>query len=513
MKIHDIILLSIYTFIIQVSQDAFSIMNLEISINKILSYWKKGTVFEERTTVKSIKKRLVVNFMFIILITVITLEIFLINTVKQNYYQNLEDNLYNQIKMSANLYSQYFSDATLHENVLNNVDTFWKQTTAQVQIIDLDGNVLMDSIGVIPSDVSTMEDVTKALKGEKGKWIGKVSYDTEQVMAVSYPLMSGDRIVGVLRFISSLREVNREISNIAFVFIWFGVVVILISGLVSILLANSIIGPLKEVTAAAEKMALGDFKIKSKKKHNDEIGKLSDTLNYMAEEILKREQLKTDFISSISHELRTPLTSIKGWAVTLKEGYETKKILLDGLEIIEKESDRLTEMVEELLDFSKFVSNKITLHQQLTDIAEIIEHIKKQLTPRALRDQINFHVYFEENLPKTYTDEHRLKQVFINVLDNAFKFTSPGGKVSFASTYKDSYFYFCITDTGCGIPEEELPRVKEKFYKGKTSKSKNGIGLSICDEIIQRMNGILEIKSELNKGTQVIIKIPLQERA
>lgn len=462
--------------------------------------------------VKSIKKKLVINFMFIILITVITLEIFIIQTVKQNYYQNLEENLYNQLNMSTNLYQQYFSHATLEENVLYNVDTFWKQTTAQVQIIDLEGKVLMDSIGVMPSDLSKMEDVNKALKEQRGRWIGKVEYDIDPVMSVSAPLYSNHTIVGLLRFTSSLREVNQEIQNITTVFLGLGAIVIMLSGLVSLLLANSIIGPVKEVTATAEKMALGDFKVKSKKKHDDEIGKLSDTLNYMAEEILKREQLKTDFISSISHELRTPLTSIKGWAMTLKGGYESKKMLFDGLEIIEKESDRLTEMVEELLDFSKFVSHKIVLNPEQVDMTAIIKHMKKQLTPRALRDQIDFQVICEKDLPMTYTDEYRLKQVFINILDNAFNFTPAGGKVILSASYEKPYFHFCIQDTGCGIAAEELPRVKEKFYKGKTSKSKNGIGLSICDEIIQLMNGHLEIKSELQKGTEVIIQIPLQER-
>lgn len=461
---------------------------------------------------KSIKKRLVGYFMVIILVTVVALEIFLINTVKQNYYRNLEDSLYNQIKMSSDLYHKYFSDATLQENVLNNVDTFWRQVNAQVQIIDLDGNIIMDSIGVTNFDKNKMEDVSKALEGQKGVWIGKVDYDTEQVMAISYPLMSGGNIVGVLRFISSLRVVNNDIREIASVFIWFGLVVIIISGFLSLFLANSIIGPVKEVTAAAEKMALGDFKARSIKKYDDEIGKLSDTLNYMASEVLKREQLKTDFISSVSHELRTPLTSIKGWAVTLKQGYETKELLLDGLDIIEKESDRLTNMVEELLDFSKFVSGKIVLEKQLTDITNILEHIKKQLTPRATRDQIDFIVSYEENLPKTYTDGNRLKQVFINILDNAFTFTPPGGQVIFTAKYEHPNFIFHIKDTGCGISEEDLPKVKEKFYKGKTSKSKNGIGLSICDEIVSLMNGSLEIKSKVNEGTVVVVTIPLGER-
>ncbi|KUO71331.1 MAG: hypothetical protein APF77_24575 [Clostridia bacterium BRH_c25] len=461
---------------------------------------------------KSIKKRLVVNFLFIIIITVVILEVSLIGLVRQNYYQNLEDNLSNQIKVSSNLYFRYFSDATLHENVLNNVDTFWKQASVQVEIIDTLGNILMDSIGIIPQDTSKMEDVQKALAGQKGKWIGDVGYDESKVMAISYPLKSGDEIVGVLRFIASLREINRDIRRIAFVFIGFGGLVIMISGFFSLFLANSIVRPLKEVTASAEKMASGDFRAESVKKSGDEIGKLSDTLNYMAREILKKEQLKNDFISSVSHELRTPLTSIKGWAVTLKNGFEDRDILMDGLDIIEKESDRLTHMVEELLDFSKFVSGKILLEKKPVEVTSILEHIRKQLSPRAIREQIDFQVSWDSELPLMDTDENRLKQVFINLLDNAFKFTPAGGSVSLAAHYVQDSFVFRIRDTGCGIAEEELPKVKEKFYKGKSSKSRNGIGLSICDEIIGLMHGTLEIKSRIDQGTEVLITLPQQER-
>lgn len=459
----------------------------------------------------SIKKRISISFIFIIVITVVILEVFLIYIVRDNYYRSLEENLNNQIRVSADLYSRYFSDASLQENILNNVDTFWKQTNAQVEILDICGNVLMDSIGVSIADPITTNDVTRAIGGQQGMWIGKVDYDDARIMAVSYPLRSGHDIVGVLRFITSLKEVDQNILNIALAFIGFGFVVILISSFVAIFLANTITGPLKSVTDAAKKMAQGDFKTKSEKKYDDELGKLSDTLNYMSDEIVKREKLKNDFISSVSHELRTPLTSIKGWAITLKHSPDDEEILSDGLNIIETESDRLTNMVEELLDFSKFVSGKISLEKKETNINEIMEHIRKQLTPRAIRDNINFEVIIEDSMPVTCTDGNRLKQVFINVLDNAFKFTPQGGNITVTSSYEKNSFIFNIKDTGCGIPYEDISKVKEKFYKGKTSNSQSGIGLSICDEIIDLMQGTFEIKSEIDKGTEVMIRIPFEE--
>lgn len=118
---------------------------------------------------KSIKEKLLVDFIFIIMITVVILETLLTVTVRQNYYSNLEEMMTNQIKTSSEIYSKYFSDSTLNDNVLNNVDTFWKQTSAEVQIADLKGNIIMDSIGVNEGNISSMSDFKSALSGRKGK--------------------------------------------------------------------------------------------------------------------------------------------------------------------------------------------------------------------------------------------------------------------------------------------------------------------------------------------------------
>jgi signal transduction histidine kinase len=332
---------------------------------------------------KSIKTRLVGNFVLVIIITVFILEVFLINAVKQYYYNNVEEMLSNQIKLSSEFYSRYFSSSPLEDNIIDNVDIFWQQTSAQVQIIGLSGRVLMDSIGAPDSGNISTPDFEKAIKDQKGKWIGNVSYDDSNVMAVSYPLKSEGKVIGVLRFITSLKETDNAVQNISFLFIWIGVLVVLISGLVSVFLSNTITKPLREVTDTAEKMASGRLSERSNKKYNDEIGKLSDTLNYMASELEKKELLKNEFISSVSHELRTPLTSIKGWAITLNsEDLSGNPLIKDCLQIIEKESERLTHMVEELLDFSRFVSGKITLNMVKVDIEKVMEHIKKQLIPK-----------------------------------------------------------------------------------------------------------------------------------
>ena len=461
----------------------------------------------------SIKHRMVISFMFIIIITVIILEFFLIHGIRQSYYGSLRDSLFSQLQTATDLYVRYFADATLAENVLNNVDTFWKQIPAQVEIIDMQGQVLMNSRGTITDLTPEMEDVTAALAGRTASWVGQVPYDNEKIMAASAPIMVDNEQIGVLRLLASLREVNHEIRVNAYRYLSFGGLVVIISGLVSLILANTLTEPLKQVTKAAEAMAAGNFQVKSAYRSRDEIGKLSETLNYLAGEIVKKEELKNDFISSVSHELRTPLTSIKGWAITLKEDYENKTFLQGGLNIIEKECDRLTEMVTELLDFSRFVSGKITLKKEKVEITALLAQLKMQLAPRAAREKIEFQVLLPETPLYLFTDGDRLKQVFINLLDNAFKFTAGGGQVILKAETGENFICFSVEDTGSGIAPEELPRVKEKFYKGKSSQAQSGIGLSLSDEIIRLMQGKLEIQSELGQGTCVTVTLPLQEAA
>ena len=346
------------------------------------------------------------------------------------------------------------------------------------------------------------------MNGETARWVGKSDYYKGKIMIVSHPIITNGELNGIMRVISSLEDIDNTINSFIVLFLVISFIVILIGLILSILMAKSIVDPIKSITKVAKKMAGGDLNVKSSIYNNEEITQLSNTLNYMASEIEKREKLKNDFISSVSHELRTPLTAIKGWVITLNDDATDKDTLKMGFDIIEKETDRLTIMVEELLDFSKLVSGIVQLSKRSVDIISFVTHIDNYMKPRALNEGINFTVDISENVYKGFFDYNKMKQVLINILDNAFKFTDKEGKVSLLVDQNEDCVKFTIIDTGIGISSEELPRVKEKFYKGKNSNSKNGIGLSICDEIIKLHKGTFNIESELGKGTSVKITIP-----
>ena len=461
---------------------------------------------KERT--KSIKARMVWSFLIVIFIAILTFEILLIYFTRFYFYSSVDNLLTNQIKTSADFYNRYFSNVPLEANIVDNTDVFWRQTNAQIQIFNTSGIVLMDSSGTSHEKPLSTTDIKQALNGEKGLWIGRASGSNEHVLSVSYPLTTNDDLVGGMRFITSLKELDKSLVSISAVFIALGVGVLIITGIISIFVANSIINPVKKVTNVAQQMSKGNLDITVEKIRNDEVGMLSDTLNHMAKEIKKRDDIKNEFISMVSHELRTPLTAIKGWATTIADDVDDKEVVNDGLSIIIKESDRLSQMVEELLDFSRFTSGKVELKKELTDVGELIDYVAKNMSTKADNENIEF-VVKHDNLPHVVVDRDKIKQVIINLLANAFKFTPHGGRVELMVVEQKNTLVITVSDTGLGIAKEELPRVKERFYKGKSSNSQTGLGLSICDEIVKLHGGSLELESEINEGTRAIVRLPV----
>ena len=293
---------------------------------------------------KSIKSRIIRNFIIVVLMTIIILDTLLAIFVRQYYYNNTETILENQINLAVNFYDRYYSTSSLLENIYDNVDSFWKQTSAQVQVFDDKGKLLMDSIGVDDRSIQQSNEIKKALKGESSRWVGNVPYQKHKVMAVTKPLKVNGKIIGVIRFVTSLKVIDESITTIVGFFIIISIIVLIIGIIISLIMARNIVTPILKLKDTAKKMANGDLSQRNNSISKDEVGQLADTLDFMAEELEQREEMKNNFISSISHELRTPLTAIKGWVITLNDDNTDKETLKLGFDIIEKETDRLSGM-------------------------------------------------------------------------------------------------------------------------------------------------------------------------
>ncbi len=458
----------------------------------------------------SIKNKIMYSFVFLTSITAIILVIFSIYATKFYYYSTMEGILNNEIRYSTNLYSSYMADYELDEVIAEDKNQFYRQTDCQVQILDNNQIVVFDSIASpnLGKKIET-SDVVNAVNGQNGSYTGKVSYSDSNIISVSVPLESRGKQVGVLRYISSLKEVDRAIRVKSVSFALFGFLVILFSILLSKILTKSIVRPINSLAKTAEKMAKGNMEVRAKENNTDEIGRLGMTLNLLTDNINKKEQLKNEFISSVSHELRTPLTSIKGWAQTLKYDLSDLETTTMGIDIIDSECDRLTTMVEELLDFSRFTSGRISIVKRKQNLIELAEHIKNQLLPKVRSKGIDLILNYESPELIATFDEDRIKQVFINILDNAIKFTPEKGTIIINIEKIEKFAKVSIIDTGIGISFEEIELVTGKFYKGSNSNSHVGLGLSICEEIVKLHKGELMIKSKIDEGTTVSFTLPL----
>lgn len=458
----------------------------------------------------SISNRLRNNFTILTLLVVLVTDIFLILGIKEFYYKAVESQLVNRLEISMDYYYKNYADRSLESLVSDEIDLLFLDVPSEIQILNKDGVILMDNIGVTDKNPINTSDIRDANTKNYGTWIGKNNIRNEFVIAVTSKIEnSNNETIGYMRFLSSLKSQNSVIINTAIAIFAFSAVVMIIAITAATYIADTIVKPIRELTTIASLYIDGQYKSRANINTGDEIESLADALNALADEIVNKDKIKNDFISSISHELRTPLTSIKGWAVVLKDSLENEELMEDGLSIIEKESDRLSKMVEDLLDFSRFISGRITLDKDTFNITSTVISVAKQMKLRANLNGLEFITEIYPDIVITVGDENRIKQILINLLDNAIKFTSEKGWVKIKTEVENDNFVIIVSDNGVGISKEEIILVKEKFYKGRHSKSHSGLGLSISEEIAKLHGGSLDIFSEENIGTVVKVKIPI----
>ncbi len=269
--------------------------------------------------------------------------------------------------------------------------------------------------------------------------------------------------------------------------------------------------PIDKLTSFAKRIAGGSYGIKLDDKYVNELGSLTSEINDMSEKVAMAEKSRTEFVSQVSHELRTPLTAITGWAETIAYDPAVQGDSLRGVNIIFKEAERLTGMVAELLEFTRIQDGRFNLRVELIDIAAELEDAL--FTYGDLIKQAGLKINYTPppvEIPLIPGDPERLKQVFSNLLDNASKHGGDGDKIDVTLSSDANGVHIVFRDYGHGIPEAELPHVKEKFYKGSSKNRGTGIGLSVCDEIITRHNGALDITNAEGGGCKVSITLPLK---
>ena len=434
--------------------------------------------------------------------------------VMANYYYNM---MLDGLKTRAAHASEYFSSNAVtnfrefYQSASSFASEFSERDIMELQFINSSGRIMASSYGLTAGMAPGTPDIINAFQTKKMEPFRGVDPHTgEHIMSVCAPLLLDDQVVGAMRYVTSMSAVTRELLitvGVALGLLIVGVGMVYVSNMVFI---NNVVEPVAEVTETAKRIAGGSYGTQMENHYRDEIGQLIDAINNMSAQISKSEKVKSEFISSVSHELRTPLTAINGWGETLLEDDDPQQ-LQRGVSIILKESRRLTNMVEELLDFSKMQDGRFTLNIEPVDVQAEFEDTIYTYMELFKQEGIELHYAGDDEIfPPIPADPERLKQVFCNVLDNAAKHGGAGKRIDVSLFQEGAEGVIRVRDYGPGAPEGELPFLKNKFYKGSSKARGSGIGLAVCEEIVTRHEGELEVGNAEGGGFLVTIRLPVE---
>lgn len=463
---------------------------------------------------KSITKRWLLNNLGIVLMIMLVIEMVAAYVVQDYYYSSARQYLNSKLNAVTSVLSLYAEDSSVNfsAEVRNMLENFSEKDKMELMTINSKGKIYLTSSGFSPDAAVYMSDYEQAMKAENGYgyYIGKQK-NGERIMAVSYSIADMSNEYSAMRVVVSLEEVDNAVMGFIGILTITCIAILLLLAFTGFYFINSIVKPVQQISEIAAKFAKGDFSVRIKNDSNDEIGELCTAINHMADELSNADTMKNEFISSVSHELRTPLTAIRGWAETIRTERDAV-IIRKGIRVITSETERLSQMVEELLDFSRMQSGHFSLQQSTMDVLAELGEAALIYAERAKIEDITMTYEEPDMLPFVYGDKNRIRQVFINIIDNAIKYSNRGGTVKIiAGTSPEGNIRVTVEDNGCGIKKSDLPKIKTKFYKANHTKKGSGIGLAVADEIIQMHGGTLVLESEEGKGTKVTITIPPQK--
>ena len=466
--------------------------------------------------VTGLRRRWLINTLCVVLPLAIVCVFAVTASFAAYYYSGMESDLRYRARTTTDFFGENMNVDynAYYQSCVRYAQTYEDRNSIELQFINAQGRLVASSYGPWAGDAPSTSEIREAMDTRTLRaFVGKDENTGEHIMAVSSPMVySNGEVIGVLRFVTSTRVMHMQIAFIAMIALAFFTIFVLIIVLLTNYYIHTVLVPVTDITEKAQRIATGSYGIQITAKYNDEIGVLADTINEMSNKISQNEKVQTDFISSLSHELRTPLTAITGWTETLLSGENVDSETRRGMDIILRESKRLTEMVLGLLEFSRIEGDRMTLNMEMADIRAEFEDTVFMYGSRLRQQGIKLnYIDNDQDIPEISCDTKRLRQVFLNILDNAAKHGGEGRVIDASITSTGKEVIIAIRDYGPGIPEDELPLVKKKFYKGSSKARGTGIGLAVCDEIVTMHNGSLDLTNADGGGTRVFVSLPLEQ--
>ena len=467
--------------------------------------------------------KLIAGIFFLLLLALVTVDYFATNVAKDNYIENLTGQLATKGRMLA----EVFTDPTTLDVAA--VRRLAQAGGGRITLVRADGKVLVDS----EADAAGMEnhrtpsrpELLEAFNGAQGSDIRQSATIGVSFLYVAVPFKDG-----AIRIAVPLSEVNQQVSQIRTKILVSTALAFLPAILIAALLARMISGRLARIMSHAGELARGNFRSRLSETDSSEFGQLSRTLNETAEnlqqtvaqlqhehaELEKLERVRKDFVINVSHELRTPLASIQGYTETLLDGALTDPDYnMRFLGIIRHNAERLARLTEDLLTLSRIEQKRQKFEFDTHFANHLIHDAFEMMGPIAVKGRIQL---LEERAPEdtvVFADSEAVSQILSNLMENAIKYTSAGGSITVGAVPKGDMVEFFVRDTGIGIPEEDLPRLFERFYRVDKARSRElggtGLGLSIVKHLVAAHNGLTRVESRVHEGSTFYFSLPMDE--
>lgn len=425
------------------------------------------------------------------------------------------DSMYREANHIAYNYGNgYYTDNKSPDAIYKELRAISLYLDCGIMLISPDGDVIIDTTN---RGIQTINGFDPTEYGKNKFMVGNFfdTFDREH-LCVFYPIVSGFQTVGyiVLSKPTSIVRTNAD-SHFNYNYITL-LICFTLSGLLFTVFYKYITKPIKKMTNVVGKYAKGDFSEKINIKHNDEIGKLSDSLDYMATEINNLNEYQRKFIANVSHDFRSPLTSIKGYLEAMLDGTIPPEMQEKYLDIVISETERLTKLTNNLLTINNVTDQGMVLDITTFDIIKIIKQTIETFQGTCEKKRIKFKLIISSKELFILADQSKIQQVIYNLIDNAIKFSNADSSIIISVTEKGDKALISVKDFGIGIPKDSISKIWERFYKTDLSRGKDkkgtGLGLSIVKEIIAAHNEYIDVVSTEGVGTEFTFALPKAQK-
>ncbi len=464
--------------------------------------------------IHSLRFRLLASFSVAILVAVGAIYFFASQTARgeiRRFSERSEEARFSRVIFELH---RYYREQGDWEGIQPYVEQWGSLYGKQIILTDGNGIVVADSEGEHIGEYMG-EYMSEQMSERMSEHMGGIFESSGRGMPL--PPMWGERIPGTIYIDPALStdfpSPTNLLQTVSRFLLWGALIAIAIALIFTFFLSRRILAPIKALTTAARQLGQGDLTQRVQLKDKGEIGELARAFNSMAGDLERAEKLRRNMVADAAHELRTPLSNIKGYLEAIRDGL--KKPDPESIRSLSEETTLLSRLVDDLQELSLAEAGELRLTRDTGDITRLIKQAAAAKQILADEKGLSISTRLPEKLPPVNIDFLRIGQVINNLLDNAIAHTGQGGNIEISAEERNNRLAVSVTDTGEGIPEEDLPNIFERFYRTDKSRTRatggSGLGLTIARRLIEAHDGTIEVQSETGKGSSFTFTLPIAE--